>query len=564
MEFDLELRNFRCFEDSRPATLEFREGLTAFVGPNNAGKSSLLRAAYELRRCFRRDFASRRALSHGDEGKHPFADLSGTGLHEVGELFCDNNDRDLSVRISWRQREGSRVPCVASMEIFGGRPGPGYFGMWSIRSRFFPTDPSFPPSASDSTEENGVLVSTKTQEPIADFRDAFAVLGDLESVMYIPPFRHAVSVGGGSSEEYFDVAAGSLFFRRFREWQTGAKENARALSRAIEQTREIFSLRELQVTAAEQTLQLSVDGRPYKLSELGSGLAQFLMILSQAAIKKPSYILIDEPEAHLHPALQLRFVAALASHARVGLMFSTHSIGLARASGARIMSVTREGTRSRIAPFARTPNYPEFLGELSFSAFQEIGFDTLLLVEGVNDVLAVGQLLRLLKKDSRVVVLPLGGAAMINGERAQELGELKRIAGSVFALIDSEKAGANEPLDASRKAFLDVCQRLGIGAHVLERRAIENYLPDSAIKQVYGDGFRALHPYELLRHAQPSWSKNANWKILAALQSLDEIRETDLVKFLGELAPQKGASGEPKNARGAAKKTAKRRTKRKK
>lgn len=52
MEFDITLKNYRCFSDEHPATVELRRGLTAFVGPNNSGKSALLRFFYEFRPAF--------------------------------------------------------------------------------------------------------------------------------------------------------------------------------------------------------------------------------------------------------------------------------------------------------------------------------------------------------------------------------------------------------------------------------------------------------------------------------------------------------------------------------
>ena len=44
MEFDVSLKNYRCFSRSAPGRLEFRYGRTAFVGPNGSGKSSVLYA----------------------------------------------------------------------------------------------------------------------------------------------------------------------------------------------------------------------------------------------------------------------------------------------------------------------------------------------------------------------------------------------------------------------------------------------------------------------------------------------------------------------------------------
>jgi predicted ATP-binding protein involved in virulence len=48
-EVTITLRNYRCFEDTEPAEICIGPGFTALVGPNNAGKSTLVRLFYEIR-----------------------------------------------------------------------------------------------------------------------------------------------------------------------------------------------------------------------------------------------------------------------------------------------------------------------------------------------------------------------------------------------------------------------------------------------------------------------------------------------------------------------------------
>ena len=52
MNIELTVKNYRCFSDEQPATFRVQPGLTALVGKNNAGKSSILRFLYELRGLF--------------------------------------------------------------------------------------------------------------------------------------------------------------------------------------------------------------------------------------------------------------------------------------------------------------------------------------------------------------------------------------------------------------------------------------------------------------------------------------------------------------------------------
>lgn len=46
---EIEIKNYRSFSLSNPVTLDIKEGITFLLGPNNIGKSNLLKLFYELR-----------------------------------------------------------------------------------------------------------------------------------------------------------------------------------------------------------------------------------------------------------------------------------------------------------------------------------------------------------------------------------------------------------------------------------------------------------------------------------------------------------------------------------
>jgi hypothetical protein len=279
-------------------------------------------------------------------------------------------------------------------------------------------------------------VLVNDQKRVADFSPLFALCEDLASTLYIGPFRNAINVG--TKSDYFDVTVGQSFIETWRNWQTGhVRDQNRAIHQLTDSIAHIFGFNQLNISASSdnQTLRLVVNGRPYGLSDVGAGLAQFIVVLGNAAIKRPAYVLIDEPELSLHPSLQLDFLTTLGSYARRGVFFATHCYGLARARAQLVYTVRHAVDKgSEIRPLESTPRLSELLGELSFAAYKELGFDKILLVEGVTEVLTLQQWLRLYGKDHQVVLLPLGGAAMINGKREDEL--------RVHALIDSERAAA--------------------------------------------------------------------------------------------------------------------------
>src|SRR5262249_45043440 len=147
-------------------------------------------------------------------------------------------------------------------------------------------------------------------------------------------------------------------------------------------------------------------------------------------------------------------------YARHGVVFATHSIALARAAADRIYTVRgTQGDGSEVVPLETVSRLWEFLGDLSFSGYRELGFRKLLLVEGPTEIKTLQQFLRQLDKDHLVVLLPLGGKSMINGSRETELAEMQRICDDVHVLIDSERAAAGAPIAPGRQAFVDLCAR---------------------------------------------------------------------------------------------------------
>src|ERR1022692_2748496 len=94
MTTEITLKNYRCFPDIKPAQFEIRDGLTAFIGVNNAGKSSLLKFFHEFRSLFQRNRLNQLVVM----GNPLFSPAVSTTDTEA--LFCRTNDRRPSFELS--------------------------------------------------------------------------------------------------------------------------------------------------------------------------------------------------------------------------------------------------------------------------------------------------------------------------------------------------------------------------------------------------------------------------------------------------------------------------------
>jgi len=516
---DLTIKNYRCFPESSPARIAVRPGFTALLGVNNSGKSALLRFFYEFRGLFL-SLSNVSTIGGVIRGSQSGFSRPAPGLDPTS-IFSKTNEHDISIDVELDAPKRTKISltisrsfaCTGRLEIAGlPRLNPQSLG-WT-----------------------GTALTYEGRE-IGDLQQIADGFRTLASTVYVPAFRNAINAGANPS--YFDMAVGQAFVQMWKAWLTGmtAKHNETIFTVTADIAK-IFDLEDLRINPSDDdsTLQVFVEGKSYRLEELGSGFAQFILVLGNVAISRADYVLIDEPEINLHPSLQLDFLTTIASYAARGIFYATHSVGLARSTADSIyaLRLLKRETSSIALLDQLSTTLPEFLGELSYAGYQILGFKTILLVEGTTDVKTIQQFLRWVKKDHEIVLLPLGGSQLINEKAAPHLLEVKRISDRVMAIIDSEKDSSGAPLSEDRAGFLKACQETGIKCHVLERRAIENYLTDKAVKRIKSEKYRALGQFEKLDDVALSWSKSENWRI-AREMSLTDLEGTDLGKFISEL-----------------------------
>ncbi|MBK6881231.1 MAG: AAA family ATPase [Elusimicrobia bacterium] len=388
------VKNYRCFGSASPLSIEINEGFTAFVGPNNSGKSALLKMIVEFKSLWDTmlggsqigNFISRprSMITIGyqfiDDTEEIRCDITREAPTIIFELVGEVSERHIK-RIIFNVNKENLSQVMIEINT-----GPEHFNITSC--------------------SNGHMVSDRGERVL--WSPFYEVFKKFSRSQYVPAFRNAVNTGAGT---LFNWEVGTKFIETWRDWKTGIhKKRKLVIGEITRDIQKIFGFAKLEIDASidNKHFELQINNNPYRSNEVGSGLIQFIMLFGNVAIHNPELILIDEPELNLHPALQIQLLTRLASYAKEsGCVFLPHSIGLARATTNNVYGFWPTDTGTKVSLFHKMKTYAEFAGALSYGEYSELGNEWLLLVEGVNDVKTIHMLLGLIGLQRKAVVIPL-------------------------------------------------------------------------------------------------------------------------------------------------------------
>jgi hypothetical protein len=273
----LTIKNYRGFSDQTPVKIEIGEGLTALLGPNNAGKSSLKLFFYEMRELFGvflGGLGANPSLLSGISGS-PIAIGPYPGTSDLAELFNNSNDRNITFEIevvnptvhSGAHHTVNKLVATCHRAA----PQQWHVQVYSLQS---PNTPVFSSHGYNQvTDRHRFLGSDGTT--LYDFRDLLEIVEAFYGARYYGAFRNALNQGSG---QYYDFQIGTAFIDLWNNWKTaGNKAHSRAIGKITEEIRRLFEFEQLEINASVslRTLLVTINGQQYRLGELGSGISQF-------------------------------------------------------------------------------------------------------------------------------------------------------------------------------------------------------------------------------------------------------------------------------------------------
>jgi ABC-type Mn2+/Zn2+ transport system ATPase subunit len=534
MRWTIKVRNYRCFTDENPITFDLSNQMVALIGPNNSGKTTALKFFWELGMTLA--IVPLNIVANQQAGNQIRVSVVPQlrPMSDLHSIFCEINNRPIVIDLYQHETLGNREYLQSAKRAVL----PVHLRLVIDRNTLS-GEIFLVCSGEQIVAENSKVAIQKgslgTYFCPAHLQDAYYLdhsnlLYGLQNPFFVPTTRSFYSL---NSTENYTVTTGRALIPKWKELKGSDSAVQRKIASNVESAvAKIFGYDHLEITtnSRDEDFILKVENSESRLlKDMGSGISHFITIAINLVSQKPSLTLFDEPEIGIHASLQTDLMALIERFAQGPVLFATHSIGLARSVSDKILSFKMLDGQSRVTEFEKSKSHLETLGELSFAAWREIGCDSVVFVEGINDVKVMLEWLKSLGLSKKSVVLPLGGNEMINGGGVEAIKQIIAIHPKVLVIIDSEKTAEDEKLEAKRDEFRSACELVHIPCLVVERRATENYFTESAIYSAVGHTGRALSAFEKLNGH--GWGKRDGFKLAAAMTK-SEIESTDVGKFL--------------------------------
>ena len=474
------IKNYKSFDEEGIIIKDISK-INLIIGKNNSGKSNILSFLKLLSE--HSDNSRRIELKIEDQFRRNGKNLSIVVELRVGEIFdvypqlSDHfkDDEIISIELDLKNHE------IVSSFVDGIDHN---HTLLKLQSQHSSTANSILKETINNTIKN-ILINE-----FNNFKD----------LMYIPHFRQITNKDSETDKRNIsgDNIIPMLF--KMQNPRLGEEQNKEAFLKIQDFVRDLVGVSDLKIEIPydKQNIIVEMHDNRLPISSFGTGIHELVIMCSALAIYQNHIVCIEEPEIHLHPELQRKFLKFLNSTDNT-YFITTHSNVFLDFNGASITHIVYDGHSSKVRSSGTSLKSNEILNDLAYKASDILQANCIIWVEGPSDRI---YLKKWINEKAPELIEGLHYSIMFYGGRllshlTLENGEIddfisiNKLNRNSAIIIDSDKKYAQTPINETKKRIEKEFELMNCFCWITQGREIENYINKDgihrAIKEVYGE-----------------------------------------------------------------------------
>ncbi len=255
----------------------------------------------------------------------------------------------------------------------------------------------------------------------------------------------------------------------------------------------------IEIPYERQMILVHMDGRILPLESFGTGIHEVIILAAAATVSEKQILCIEEPELHLHPSLQKKFLSYLSQETDNQYFITTHSAHFLDVPDVTVFHVRTENGTSSVNWAYTSSSKSNICSDLGYHASDLFQSNCIIWVEGPSDRIYVRHFIYTFDQELieglHYSIMFYGGRLMSHltasdDSSVDDFISLRRLNRNICIMMDSDKSSAGKRINKTKMRIRDEFEEEPGFVWVTKGREIENYIDpitlESAIKAMHG------------------------------------------------------------------------------